>query len=227
MKWSSADASAGRPAKNQRSGCVPAIVGFGYHVDDLIVRAADEVHELELGDRMHAGQRRSEGSAYDCRFRNRGIDHTFGAEVIDEPFRDLEGAAVHTNIFPDAKNGWIALHLFPDAFANRLKICNRCHGWYQRKCARSVAAASLVFCTFLTLGRPYKNGILIELSQKTRSPAVSPSGYGDASAISRSVSISLWAASISSLLALSVSHPCSSKYFSSRAIGSRCFQYSK
>src|SRR5437762_14117379 len=112
-------------------------------------------------------------AAYNGSFGDGRVNHALATEVMNKSFGNLEGAAIHTDIFSDAEDSRIAFHLFPNAFADCFEVSDRCH---YRKCATSLAAPSFFFFTCFTLGVPYSSGISTELSQKTRSPAVDPSG---------------------------------------------------
>src|SRR5271169_6535787 len=92
------------------------------HVADLVEGAADEVHELELGDGTHASERRSEGRAYDGGLGDGRVDDALGAEAVDESVGDLEGAAVDTDVFAEAENSWVAVHFFPDSLADGFEV---------------------------------------------------------------------------------------------------------
>ena len=56
------------------------------------------------------------------------VDHALRAEAVDEAFGDFERAAVDADVFADAEDRRIALHLFPDALANGFQIGDCCHG---------------------------------------------------------------------------------------------------
>src|SRR6266853_6702580 len=107
---------------HQRGGRSPAVVRLRGHVDDLIEGAADEVHELELGYGAQSGERSSEGSAYDGRLRYRRINHSLGAESVDEAIGDFEGSTVDTDVLAQTKDGWVALHFLPDSLADGFEI---------------------------------------------------------------------------------------------------------
>jgi hypothetical protein len=47
--------------------------------------------------------------------------------MVNEPLGDLERSAIHPDVFTYAKDSGIALHLFPDAFADCFEICNSGH----------------------------------------------------------------------------------------------------
>ena len=65
VEGAAVDVSATGAAQDQWSGRAPEIVRLRNHVGDLVEGAADEVHELKFGDWTHAGERGSEGRAYD------------------------------------------------------------------------------------------------------------------------------------------------------------------
>src|SRR5258708_6838204 len=122
VEWPAMHIAAAWTANHQRGGRSPAVVRLRGHVDDLIEGAADEVHELELGHGAQSGKSSSEGSAYDGRLRNRRVDHALGSESVDEAIGDLECSAVDTDVLAQTKDGWLALHLFPDSLADGFEI---------------------------------------------------------------------------------------------------------
>src|SRR5581483_7466055 len=143
--------------------------------------------------RTHSSKRRTERCAHDRRFGDRRVDHALAAEVMDESFRDFERASIYADVFANTEDSGIALHLFPNAFADCFDIGGHIDCWllaagfwlafrrsrlliHHRKCATSLTAASLCFLLFLSFRPPYKNGISTVLSQNTRSAAVDPSG---------------------------------------------------
>jgi hypothetical protein len=103
-------------------------VGFRNHVGDLIEGTADEVHELELGNGPHAGERRAKSRANDRGFGDRGIDNALGPEAINEAIGDFKSAAVNPDIFAQTENCRIAFHLLPDALTDGFKISELWHG---------------------------------------------------------------------------------------------------
>src|SRR5215469_5060399 len=127
VKWPSMNAPARGPAQHHRYWCSPAKMRLGQQVNDLVKGASDEVHELKLGHRTHSGEGCAEASVHDGHLGDRSIDHAFRSEAIDEAVGDLESAAVDADVFSDAKDGGIALHLFPDALPDCLEVGNSCH----------------------------------------------------------------------------------------------------
>ena len=122
MEWAAVNIAAAGAANHQRRGRAPAIVSLGDHVDDLVEGAADEIHELELGHRTHAGERGAEGRAHDGGFRDGRVDDALGAEAVDEAVGDFERAAVDADVFAEAEDGGIALHFLPDSLADGFEI---------------------------------------------------------------------------------------------------------
>ena len=100
---------------------------LGQHVGDLVKGAADEVHELELGHRPHAGKRRAKAGVDDRHLRDWRIHHALRAEAVNQSFGDFERAAINADVFADAEDRGVALHLFPDSLADRFQISDRCH----------------------------------------------------------------------------------------------------
>ena len=122
MEWPAVNIAAAGPADDQGRGRAPAVVRLGDHVGDLVERAADEVHELKFGDRAHAGERRAEGRAHDGRLGDGRVDDALGAKAVDEAVGDFERAAVDADVFANAEDGRIALHLLPDSLADGFEI---------------------------------------------------------------------------------------------------------
>ncbi len=100
---------------------------LGQHIVDLIEGTADEVHELELGHRSHAGEGSAEAGVDNGHLRDGRVHHALGAKAVDQPFGNFERATVNTDVFADAEDRRIAFHLFPDALANGFKIGDDCH----------------------------------------------------------------------------------------------------
>ena len=121
----------------KRSGCAPAVVSFGNHVDDLVESTADEIHELELGHRTHAGERSAEGGADDGGFRDGSVNDALRPEAVDEAVGDFECAAVNANVLAQAEDGRVALHFLPDALADGFEIGE--FGHFVQACLRSRA----------------------------------------------------------------------------------------
>src|SRR5208337_4228351 len=96
-------AAARGPAQDNRHRRAPTIVRFRQHVGDLVEGATDEVHELELGDRTHAGERRAEAGVHDGHLGDWRVHHALGAEAVDQAFRGFESAAVDADVFPNAE----------------------------------------------------------------------------------------------------------------------------
>src|SRR5271166_2142216 len=104
MKGSAVHIAAAGPADHERRWRAPAVVRLGRHVNDLVKGAADEVHELKLGDWPHAGKRLAEGRANNCRLGNGRVNHTVGAEAVNEAVGDFERATVNANVFANTED---------------------------------------------------------------------------------------------------------------------------
>src|SRR5271166_3412647 len=95
---------------------------FRDHVADLVEGATNEIHELELGDGTHAGERGSEGRADDGGLGDGRVNDTLGAEAVDETVGDFERAAVDADVFAEAEDGGVAVHFFPDSLADGFEV---------------------------------------------------------------------------------------------------------
>jgi hypothetical protein len=62
-------------------------------VDDLVHRHGDEVHQHDLGDRAHAGQRGADRRTDDRLLRDRRRAHACAAELGRQALGNLEDAA--------------------------------------------------------------------------------------------------------------------------------------
>src|SRR6185312_16172574 len=127
MEWAAVHAATAGSAQHERSGRAPAVMRLGHHVYDLVEGAADEVHELELGDGTHAGKRRAKSRADDGGLRDGSIDHALRAKVVDEAVSHFERAAVNTNVFADTEDGGVRLHLFPESLPDCFEVCRLGH----------------------------------------------------------------------------------------------------
>ena len=91
-------------------------------VDDLIEAARDEVGELHLGDRPVAAQRGADADADDRRLGNRRVDDAQLAELVVEPLRDAERAAVRADVLAEDEHFRIAPHLLGERFADGFEV---------------------------------------------------------------------------------------------------------
>src|ERR1035441_11063820 len=66
---------------NRRS---PAKVRLGQQVGDLVEGATDEVHELKLSHRTHAGERGAKAAVDDGHLRDGGVHHARRTERSEE-----------------------------------------------------------------------------------------------------------------------------------------------
>ena len=116
------DIPAARSADNERGRRAPAVVGFGDHVDDLVKSAADEVHELELGDGTHAGERCAKGRTHDGGLGDGRVDNAFRAEAVNQAVSDFERTAVNADVLTNAENTGITIHFFLNSLADGFEI---------------------------------------------------------------------------------------------------------
>src|SRR5579883_408020 len=111
---------------------------------------------------MHACKRGTIAGTCDCHLRNRSVDYAFRTKMMNEAFRDFESSAIDANVFSNAEDTRIALHLLPEPLSDCFKIGNRCHRVptsNHERCPRPPALlSSFVVRIFLILGWPYFNG---------------------------------------------------------------------
>ena len=119
-------------------GREPGAIARGRHVvGQHVVRAGDEVDELHLRDRPHAHMGGARRRTHDRRFRDRRVDHSLLAEPFGESLSHLEGATVGADVLPQDENAGIALHLLPQALAQRLQVGDLGHHRLRYQCGGS------------------------------------------------------------------------------------------
>src|SRR5215831_14880297 len=96
---------------------------FGHHVHDLVEGTADEVHELKLSHGTHPGEACAKRRAHDGGFGNGRINHALRTKVVDKSVRHFECAAVNTDVFTNAEDRGVRLHLFPESLPDCFKVC--------------------------------------------------------------------------------------------------------
>jgi len=121
------ESSAGREPDDDRHRCPGAVALLGRDGDQVVPRARDEVGELHLGDRAHAHDRRAGAAADDRRLRERRVDDAPGPELLLEPERDLEGAAVDADVLADHEHALVAAHLDSKPVRDRLQVGHLSH----------------------------------------------------------------------------------------------------
>ena len=73
-------------------------------------------------DRPHAHERRADRGADDRRLGDRRVDDPLLAELVVQPFGDLERAAVGADVLADDEDALVALHLLGERLADRFEI---------------------------------------------------------------------------------------------------------
>src|SRR5262245_20242053 len=130
MVVTAANAAADRGA-NHHLSCVftaRTVAVLRKLVDDLIVGRPNEVSELDLGDRHHAVQRHADRSAHDPALAERGVDHAFVAELVEEPRGDAEYAADFADVLPEHDHSLILTHRDAQRIVDRLNHVHLRHG---------------------------------------------------------------------------------------------------
>ena len=84
---------------------------LGRVVDDLVERDQREVDGHHLDDRAQAEHGRADGGADDDLLCDRSVDHTVGAELVEQAVGHPIGATELPDVLADEKDILVALHL--------------------------------------------------------------------------------------------------------------------
>ena len=93
----------------------------------MVYRLHGEVEGHEFDDRFQTGHRRTDADAGKTVLGDRRIDHALGAELLQQPLRDLVGALVFRDLLTHDENIGIAPHLLGHGIAQRLADGHRHH----------------------------------------------------------------------------------------------------
>src|SRR5579859_960555 len=99
----------------------PAVAARAGEVDDGIEGAGDEVDELELDDRSESDIGGSDGGPDETFFGERSLQDALRSESVQESFGDLECAAIAADVLAHQEDGFVRLHLLPEAPGDRLQ----------------------------------------------------------------------------------------------------------
>src|SRR6266508_2285110 len=127
MERPAANVTAAGAAHHHRRRQPGPVARGGDVIREHVVRARNEVDELHLGDRPQSHVRGARGGSHDRRLGDRCVDHARLAEALAEAVRDLERPAICTNVLAQDEDALVALHLFPDALAQRFEKSDLSH----------------------------------------------------------------------------------------------------
>ena len=119
-----ADVAAARGAnddRHRRAAAVP-VAQRRRLVDDLVEAARDEVGELHFGDRSIASQRCADADPDNRRLGDRRVEHTHLAELVEQPLRGAERAAVRADVLAEDEDLRVAAHFFGERLADCIEI---------------------------------------------------------------------------------------------------------
>ena len=88
-------------------------------VDDLVVRDQREVDRHHLDHRPQPEHRGADGGADDDLLGDGRVDHTLGAELVEEAVGHAIGAAELADVLADQVDGVVALHLLAERLTQR------------------------------------------------------------------------------------------------------------
>src|SRR3954469_6421979 len=91
-------------SEDRRKPRAPTVAALRRVVREHVEAGRDEVYELELGDGPHAHQRRAARRADYRRLRDGRVYHAPLAELVEQPVRHLERAAVSPYVLADEEH---------------------------------------------------------------------------------------------------------------------------
>ena len=126
-----ADAGGGAvgTAEDDRAAHLPArhVERLGGGIDDLVHRLHGEVEGHELDDRLQPGHCRADAQPRKAVLGDRRVDDAPGAELLQQPLRDLVGALVLGDLLAHDEDVGVAAHLLGHGIAQRLADGGRDH----------------------------------------------------------------------------------------------------
>src|SRR5262245_37593951 len=127
VERAAADTAAGRPAAEARAARAVPVPARRGEVRQHVEAAGDEVDELDLAHWPDAHVGRADRLADDRLLGNRRIDDALLAELLDQPFGDLECAAVRADVFAHDEDAVVGRHLVEERLADGFEIGDDWH----------------------------------------------------------------------------------------------------
>ncbi len=115
------DAAAARSSDHEgaRERAVRPVADARRFRDDLVERGVDEVRELDLGHRSQPSERHADRDADDARLRERCVDHSLLAELLQPSDAHAEDPAAVADVFPEQDHPVVGRHLVVQRVADR------------------------------------------------------------------------------------------------------------
>ena len=96
------------------------VVRLGGLVDELVHHQRQEVAEHDVDDRPHAGHGGAHTQAGDAGLRDRRVDHSIGAELVDQAGQHLERRSRLGHVLADHEHPLVAPELLGQRLVDRL-----------------------------------------------------------------------------------------------------------
>ena len=90
--------------------------------DDHVEGARDEVGELQLHDRALPHPRSTDRRTHEALFRDGGVEHALGAELLEQPFGDAERTAEGTDVLAQQEHAVVVAHGVREPGADSLEV---------------------------------------------------------------------------------------------------------
>ena len=112
-------------AQHQRHGGLSAehVVRLGHLVEHLVHGDADEIREMQVDDRLGAGDGRADARADERRLGDRRVKHALG-EFVLHAGELAEDAALLGDVLAVDEHTFVGSHLFEHGLASRLAECD-------------------------------------------------------------------------------------------------------
>src|SRR5262249_1446397 len=104
-----------------------SVAVLGELAHDLVVRGEDEVRELDLGHGDEPVEGHADRAADDAALRERRVDDTIVAELVEEPLGDAEDAAGLAPVPAHPDHAAVAPHLVAERVVDRLDHVHLSH----------------------------------------------------------------------------------------------------
>src|SRR6185436_18501899 len=98
MEWTGTHTRAAWSTKYSRQSSAPAVTTLRRVVRQQIEARGNEIDKLKLCDRPHAHQRCATRCPDDRAFRDRRVNHSFFAKLVEQSIGNLERAAIHADV---------------------------------------------------------------------------------------------------------------------------------
>ena len=128
MERPAVNASARWRAHHNRHRRIPSIPALRREIYNLIEPARNKIGELHFRHRTQPHEACANRRPRNRALGNRRIHYALLAKVFEEAGRNFKRAPIDSDVFSQQEDVRVALHLFPQSFADRFQISRR-HGF--------------------------------------------------------------------------------------------------